>query len=34
MENIENIGLAILACLFAWAIYKAMVFHDQDRGRK
>lgn len=34
MEILTNIGLLILAVLFAWAIYKSMVFHDQDRGRE
>lgn len=32
-EFLTNAGWLILAVLFAWAIYKAMVFHDQDRGR-
>lgn len=30
----EYIGIAILVVLAAWAICKAMVHHDHERGRE
>jgi len=34
MDVLINIGLAAIAVLVLWLIYRGMQFHDIDRGRK